>query len=91
MGFLFLNFDSILTFLKLWAHSQPNIDKILIITSFLFCIVDLLDLLLFVIQSLAVVTLGDKQMAQRVDNLVGVDEVKRFYLQVTMQFLSLYH
>ncbi|GKV30518.1 hypothetical protein SLEP1_g39322 [Rubroshorea leprosula] len=32
-------------------------------------------------QSLAVVTLGDKQMAQRVDNLVGEDEFKRFYLQ----------
>ncbi|RDY09171.1 Polyribonucleotide nucleotidyltransferase 1, chloroplastic, partial [Mucuna pruriens] len=32
-------------------------------------------------QSLAVVTLGDKHMAQRVDNLDGVDEFKRFYLQ----------
>ncbi|KAH7522759.1 hypothetical protein FEM48_Zijuj07G0172500 [Ziziphus jujuba var. spinosa] len=32
-------------------------------------------------QSLAVVTLGDKQMAQRIDNLVGVDDLKRFYLQ----------
>ncbi|KAL6530652.1 Purine nucleoside phosphorylase [Orobanche minor] len=32
-------------------------------------------------QSLAVVTLGDKQMAQRVDNLVDEDEFKRFYLQ----------
>ncbi|KAK4272359.1 hypothetical protein QN277_020927 [Acacia crassicarpa] len=32
-------------------------------------------------QSLAVVTLGDKQMAQRVDNLIDVDEFKRFYLQ----------
>ncbi|GLT87478.1 hypothetical protein SLE2022_055600 [Rubroshorea leprosula] len=32
-------------------------------------------------QSLAVVTLGDKQMAQRVDILVGEDEFKRFYLQ----------
>ncbi|KAL8241332.1 hypothetical protein R6Q59_014687 [Mikania micrantha] len=32
-------------------------------------------------QSLAVVTLGDKQMAQRIDNLVGVEDVKRFYLQ----------
>ncbi|KAL5837373.1 hypothetical protein ACOSQ3_014542 [Xanthoceras sorbifolium] len=32
-------------------------------------------------QSLAVVTLGDKQMAQRIDNLVGDDDVKRFYLQ----------
>lgn len=32
-------------------------------------------------QSLAVVTLGDKQMAQRIDNLVDVDEFKRFYLQ----------
>lgn len=32
-------------------------------------------------QSLAVVTLGDRQMAQRVDNLVDEDEFKRFYLQ----------
>lgn len=32
-------------------------------------------------QSLAVVTLGDKQMAQRIDNLVDTDDVKRFYLQ----------
>ncbi|PKI69168.1 hypothetical protein CRG98_010435 [Punica granatum] len=32
-------------------------------------------------QSLAVVTLGDKQMAQRIDNLEGDDEWKRFYLQ----------
>ncbi|CAK9152148.1 unnamed protein product, partial [Ilex paraguariensis] len=32
-------------------------------------------------QSLAVVTLGDKQMAQRIDNLVDEDDVKRFYLQ----------
>ncbi|GAB2272748.1 Purine nucleoside phosphorylase [Dionaea muscipula] len=32
-------------------------------------------------QSLAVVTLGDKQMAQRVDNLECDDVVKRFYLQ----------
>ncbi|KAL9232962.1 hypothetical protein vseg_008014 [Gypsophila vaccaria] len=32
-------------------------------------------------QSLAVVTLGDKQMAQRIDNLEGQDEFKRFYLQ----------
>ncbi|PIN08088.1 Exosomal 3'-5' exoribonuclease complex, subunit Rrp41 [Handroanthus impetiginosus] len=32
-------------------------------------------------QSLAVVTLGDKQMAQRIDNLVDEDEFKRFYLQ----------
>ncbi|KAH8491375.1 hypothetical protein H0E87_023501 [Populus deltoides] len=32
-------------------------------------------------QSLAVVTLGDKQMAQRVDNLVDEEEFKRFYLQ----------
>ncbi|KAK3015972.1 hypothetical protein RJ639_007260, partial [Escallonia herrerae] len=32
-------------------------------------------------QSLAVVTLGDKQMAQRIDNLVDVEELKRFYLQ----------
>ncbi|TXG66415.1 hypothetical protein EZV62_007690 [Acer yangbiense] len=31
--------------------------------------------------SLAVVTLGDKQMAQRIDNLVDDDDVKRFYLQ----------
>ncbi|KAL5708697.1 polyribonucleotide nucleotidyltransferase [Ranunculus cassubicifolius] len=34
-------------------------------------------------QALAVATLGDKQMAQRVDNLVDVDEFKRFYLQYT--------
>ncbi|THG14238.1 hypothetical protein TEA_009221 [Camellia sinensis var. sinensis] len=33
-------------------------------------------------QSLAVVTLGDKQMAQRIDNLEGADEFKRFYLQL---------
>ncbi|ONK65052.1 uncharacterized protein A4U43_C07F33010 [Asparagus officinalis] len=32
-------------------------------------------------QSLAVVTLGDRQMAQRIDNLVDTDELKRFYLQ----------
>ncbi|XP_059668573.1 probable polyribonucleotide nucleotidyltransferase 1, chloroplastic [Cornus florida] len=32
-------------------------------------------------QSLAVVTLGDRQMAQRIDNLVDVEELKRFYLQ----------
>ncbi|KAL2575726.1 hypothetical protein AAZV13_16G032900 [Glycine max] len=32
-------------------------------------------------QALAVVTLGDKQMAQRIDTLDGVDEFKRFYLQ----------
>ncbi|XP_042429038.1 probable polyribonucleotide nucleotidyltransferase 1, chloroplastic isoform X2 [Zingiber officinale] len=32
-------------------------------------------------QSLAVVTLGDKQMAQRIDNLVDTEELKRFYLQ----------
>nr|XP_016488021.1 PREDICTED: probable polyribonucleotide nucleotidyltransferase 1, chloroplastic [Nicotiana tabacum] len=32
-------------------------------------------------QSLAVVTLGDKQMAQKIDNLVDDDEYKRFYLQ----------
>uniref|UniRef100_A0A803Q492 polyribonucleotide nucleotidyltransferase n=1 Tax=Cannabis sativa TaxID=3483 RepID=A0A803Q492_CANSA len=34
-------------------------------------------------QSLAVATLGDRQMAQRIDNLVGVDDWKRFYLQYT--------
>uniref|UniRef100_A0A803LS91 polyribonucleotide nucleotidyltransferase n=1 Tax=Chenopodium quinoa TaxID=63459 RepID=A0A803LS91_CHEQI len=33
-------------------------------------------------QALAVVTLGDKQMAQRIDSLEGDDESKRFYLQV---------
>ncbi|KAJ9540473.1 hypothetical protein OSB04_026979 [Centaurea solstitialis] len=33
------------------------------------------------VSSLAVVTLGDKQMAQRIDNLAGVEDVKRFYLQ----------
>lgn len=32
-------------------------------------------------QALAVVTLGDKQMAQRIDSLEGDDESKRFYLQ----------
>ncbi|XP_020590049.1 probable polyribonucleotide nucleotidyltransferase 1, chloroplastic isoform X2 [Phalaenopsis equestris] len=32
-------------------------------------------------QSLAVVTLGDKQMAQRIDNLVDTEDAKRFYLQ----------
>ncbi|KAM3690596.1 hypothetical protein ACJW31_09G131300 [Castanea mollissima] len=32
-------------------------------------------------QSLAVITLGDRQMAQRIDNLEGADELKRFYLQ----------
>ncbi|KAI8562694.1 hypothetical protein RHMOL_Rhmol03G0054500 [Rhododendron molle] len=32
-------------------------------------------------QALAVVTLGDKYMAQRIDNLEGADEYKRFYLQ----------
>ncbi|KAE9465749.1 hypothetical protein C3L33_02352, partial [Rhododendron williamsianum] len=31
--------------------------------------------------ALAVVTLGDKYMAQRIDNLEGADEYKRFYLQ----------
>lgn len=41
-------------------------------------------LLQILLQSLAVVTLGDKQMAQRVDNLVDVDEFKRFYLQVSL-------
>lgn len=34
-------------------------------------------------QALAVATLGDKQMAQRIDNLEGSDEFKRFYLQYT--------
>jgi polyribonucleotide nucleotidyltransferase len=38
----------------------------------------------FLLQSLAVVTLGDKQMAQRVDNLVDEEEFKRFYLQVCL-------
>ncbi|KAG5556196.1 hypothetical protein RHGRI_006724 [Rhododendron griersonianum] len=32
-------------------------------------------------KALAVVTLGDKYMAQRIDNLEGADEYKRFYLQ----------
>uniref|UniRef100_A0A7N0UWQ6 polyribonucleotide nucleotidyltransferase n=1 Tax=Kalanchoe fedtschenkoi TaxID=63787 RepID=A0A7N0UWQ6_KALFE len=32
-------------------------------------------------QALAVVTLGDRQMAQRMDNLESDDELKRFYLQ----------
>lgn len=34
------------------------------------------------LQSLAVATLGDKQMAQRIDNIEASEEVKRFYLQV---------
>ncbi|KAL0717728.1 hypothetical protein Bca4012_067050 [Brassica carinata] len=34
-------------------------------------------------QALAVVTLGNNQMAQRIDNLEGSDEYKRFYLQYT--------
>lgn len=34
-------------------------------------------------QALAVVTLGDKQMAQKIDNLVDEEEFKRFYLQYT--------
>lgn len=44
--------------------------------------------MVFILQSLAVVTLGDKQMAQRIDNLVGVDDLKRFYLQVSMTFIA---
>lgn len=32
-------------------------------------------------QSLAVATLGDRQMAQRIDNLIDDEEFKRFYLQ----------
>lgn len=38
------------------------------------------------------VTLGDKQMAQRIDNLVDLDDVKRFYLQVnvSLNFCFLY-
>lgn len=32
-------------------------------------------------QSLAVATLGDNKMAQRIDNLMDVDDYKRFYLQ----------
>ncbi|RWW00728.1 hypothetical protein GW17_00036284 [Ensete ventricosum] len=39
--------------------------------------------------SLAVVTLGDKQMAQRIDNLVDTEELKRFYLQV--RYTVAYH
>ncbi|WVZ05062.1 hypothetical protein V8G54_018408 [Vigna mungo] len=38
--------------------------------------------------SLAVVTLGDKQMAQRIDGLDGDDELKRFYLQTWWQLLG---
>lgn len=34
-------------------------------------------------QALAVVTLGDKKMAQKIDNLVDEEEFKRFYLQYT--------
>ena len=33
-------------------------------------------------QSLAVVTLGGYQMAQRIDNLVDTEDSKSFYLQV---------
>jgi polyribonucleotide nucleotidyltransferase len=33
-------------------------------------------------QALAVVTLGDYQMAQRIDTLVDTEESKSFYLQV---------
>lgn len=43
----------------------------------LLLIYDIIEL-----QSLAVVTLGDKQMAQRIDNLVDTEELKSFYLQV---------
>ncbi|CAI8585078.1 unnamed protein product [Vicia faba] len=32
-------------------------------------------------QALAVATLGDNKMAQRIDNLIEVDDYKRFYLQ----------
>lgn len=39
---------------------------------------------IMVFQSLAVVTLGDKQMAQRIDNLADTEELKRFYLQVCL-------
>lgn len=35
-----------------------------------------------IMQALAVVTLGDYQMAQRIDNLVDTEESKSFYLQV---------
>lgn len=41
------------------------------------------------IQSLAVVTLGDKQMAQKIDNLVDEEEFKRFYLQVGISCMFL--
>lgn len=44
----------------------------------------------YVLQSLAVVTLGDKQMAQRIDSLDGDDESKRFYLQVHKILCLLY-
>ena len=46
--------------------------------------VDYFVLYTSVFQSIAVVTLGDKQMAQRIDNLEGADEFKRFYLQVSL-------
>lgn len=40
------------------------------------------DVSFSILQSLAVATLGDKQMAQKIDNLVDEEEFKRFYLQV---------
>ena len=39
---------------------------------------------------MAVVTLGDKQMAQKIDNLIDVDEYKRFYLQVSPELDNFY-
>lgn len=36
------------------------------------------------------VTLGDRQMAQKIDTLEGDDEWKRFYLQVFMNTTSIY-
>ncbi|KAM0951911.1 putative polyribonucleotide nucleotidyltransferase [Dioscorea sansibarensis] len=39
-------------------------------------------------QSLAVVTLGDKRMAQRIDNLVDTEELKRFYHQPHRRFVN---
>jgi len=46
---------------------------IILFFTFLFC---------SIMQSLAVVTLGGYQMAQRIDNLVDTEDSKSFYLQV---------
>jgi len=51
-------------------------------TLYRFCPLPSGVLYYFDLQSLAVVTLGDRQMAQRIDNLVDTEELKRFYFQV---------